>query len=719
MPLLTQNHKRRTRKVVTPAVGEILECRALLSAIYINSDSGSDENTGRFRTPLATIQAGLDLAASLPGHDVVIVEDSAAGYHENLTIHDQSGSVKLIARRDTLVTVHSTQDTAGLTIQDSEYVYVRNLRFVDSTASGIHIDAQKSVTLKNVHATNNHDGIVVTGSGVTRFVDVSASANANNGLHVSGTEKSTVVRGEFNHNGRTGYTVADTTWSRAHIVEATHNGRRGMLVDEADTTFVRFGQFDHNAHDGLKAYGVTTRVHVRESSASNNAHDGFDVSHSTLATFYDVTASGNIFDGLEVDDLTDRLSVRIGEFHGNGSEGITADTVNRVVLRETDSRENGSDGIDLRTVERASLHKIQSHGNLDDSRGIGFNDVARLSIYQADISGHTGSGVEGFSSGVVALKDVRIFENAKNGPGGGLHVSDAERVIVRNSEIRHNSASDGGGIFVNDLAGKLVVRESDVSHNTADSGNAYGGGIRTDSPTWIVRTEVSENVATGWQASGAGIYATGDAVIRISTSTVANNQAAGYLSSRGKFSYAFGGGVFVGLGAKASFYNATISGNSADMDMSTGPEDTIYRVRGGGIYKNSAEGTTVHLNHSTVAFNHALEGGGIYGYGDGTTVRNSIVTDNSAGVWANVNDQVESRGHNISDGVLDHSTDVIDAAFLLELADNGGPTRTHAVRDDSPTIDAASSRARTDQRGMDRVLPDIGAFEFDVTSDAD
>jgi hypothetical protein len=57
---------------------------------------------------------------------------------------------------------------------------------------------------------------------------------------------------------------------------------------------------------------------------------------------------------------------------------------------------------------------------------------------------------------------------------------------------------------------------------------------------------------------------------------------------------------------------------------------------------------------------------------------------------------------------------------LLPLAFNGGPTRTHATRPDSPVIDAGNNIAQldSDQRGdgYERVVgpsADIGAFEFD------
>ena len=53
-------------------------------------------------------------------------------------------------------------------------------------------------------------------------------------------------------------------------------------------------------------------------------------------------------------------------------------------------------------------------------------------------------------------------------------------------------------------------------------------------------------------------------------------------------------------------------------------------------------------------------------------------------------------------------------AILRPLADNGGPTRTHALVNNSPAIDAANAACpATDQRGAERDSQcDIGSFEF-------
>ncbi|CAN0369716.1 unnamed protein product, partial [Ectocarpus sp. 4 AP-2014] len=93
---------------------------------------------------------------------------------------------------------------------------------------------------------------------------------------------------------------------------------------------------------------------------------------------------------------------------------------------------------------------------------------------------------------------------------------------------------------------------------------------------------------------------------------------------------------------------------------------------------------------------------------------------------------IRSLGHNLLEetptGDAAHDAAVGDLrdvdALLLPLADNGGPTPTHALLVGSPAIDAGNSTLATDQRGVGRPADlvlfndalsgngsDIGAFE--------
>ena len=239
-----------------------------------------------------------------------------------------------------------------------------------------------------------------------------------------------------------------------------------------------------------------------------------------------------------------------------------------------------------------------------------------------------------------------------------------------------------------------------------------GGGIYAYASVSLIDSTVSGNTATG---NGGGIYGF------LSTVSVENSTVNGNTAS------AAGGGIF-GLASSVSLTNSTLSGNSATQD-------------GGGI-SVLLEGFDLEITSSTVTGNVSSQvGGGIkietfnYGpYVSSVAIRNSILTGNSDNGTAPNLFLTNYEGpptlpiieHSL---VGDTAGSGIDAnsgqgnilnqpALLAALADNGGPTLTHALLAGSPAIDAGDNALAggllTDQRGEARVqfgTVDIGAVE--------
>jgi hypothetical protein len=190
----------------------------------------------------------------------------------------------------------------------------------------------------------------------------------------------------------------------------------------------------------------------------------------------------------------------------------------------------------------------------------------------------------------------------------------------------------------------LTLNNSMVSGNTA-SGNCYGG----PSPC---------------NHRGGGTYSI--KTFTLNNSTVIDNTAA------------FGGGIF-NSGIGSGLTDSTVSGNTAYFE-------------GGGIYNHRS----VLVTNSTVSGNTALAGGGVYTFYSGsgnTDLSSSIVAANSAPLGANCHGVTNSGGYNLTDdtscGFTEPTGDLIVAdAMLGPLADNGGPTETHALLPGSPAIDA-------------------------------
>ena len=203
-----------------------------------------------------------------------------------------------------------------------------------------------------------------------------------------------------------------------------------------------------------------------------------------------------------------------------------------------------------------------------------------------------------------------------------------------------------------------------------------------------------------------------------------------------------GAGIRVAFGASATILNSEFSGNrttfigsaiSVEDASATLENVTISGNTGGPVIRNLAtdgETSSLFISSSTIAFNSgtATETNQL-GTGTATTeIVNSILAKNSGDNFANLGSVTQtSLGSNISDdfsGNLFSSGDLINSdARLGSLADNGGATRTHALLEGSPAIDAGNENFNpfVDQRGEDRdqdgdgdgvAQIDVGAYEL-------
>jgi Ca2+-binding RTX toxin-like protein len=316
-------------------------------------------------------------------------------------------------------------------------------------------------------------------------------------------------------------------------------------------------------------------------------------------------------------------------------------------------------------------------------RGTGTNRVAY--VFPGDGQSVTFSGLTLSGNG-----------NTTNGGvfwSGGT--TSASNLTISNSVLTgSNSAADGGAIYV--YYGSLQVESTTISGNTADNA---GGGIyfhQTDAPSAIRNSTISGNTVTDQGGSfddGGGVYINDD------------NPTNSILIE-----------------------NSTITGNSA-------PD------AGGGIYDFSDSGSglsTLTLESSTVSGNTAGNaGGGLYQY-FGTTIRNTIIADNSASEGVDLSGPLgppPQSGHppNVAFSLIESSGSPLNQTGpnllgvdpqLGPLASNGGPTQTRALAPTSPAIDKGSTSLGRDQRGSGRPADldtvanaaggngaDIGAFE--------
>lgn len=344
-----------------------------------------------------------------------------------------------------------------------------------------------------------------------------------------------------------------------------------------------------------------------------------------------------------------------------------------------------------------------------------------------------------------------------DGTGNARLVSVDSDVTVTLSNLTVTGGYIGessGGCIAN--SGDLTLDNITVTNCEAILGN--GAGVFTTNGTLTINNSRIVGNSTMFFGSGAGISST-NSTVSINDSTVSGNNAAndggGIFVSGGTLTLtrstvggeiaaengntAFDGGGIYNLNATINLNNSTVSGN-------------IAKNIGGGYYGFAGVGTAIlNIDASTIAFNSAASGGGVaaavlatkitssVGFDSTVNLSNTIISDNTATTGADVSDDpdpdnfsgtIVSNGYNIifNPAGATITPNVGDKfgvdPLLAPLANNGGPTLTHALLPRSPAIDAGNTTLSTDQRGQARPvnLPnfppapggnnsDIGAFE--------
>jgi uncharacterized repeat protein (TIGR01451 family) len=382
------------------------------------------------------------------------------------------------------------------------------------------------------------------------------------------------------------------------------------------------------------------------------------------------------------------------------------------------------------------------YGNASYGGGL-FNFRGTLTVTDSTISGNSTLGISSFGGGVhnregtLTLTNSTVSGNSTSGPGtsgGGVSSYDGP-VKVTDSTISGNSASGPGGGVRNRGGlfnrGTLTVTNSTISGNSTSGIVSLGGGvINTDGLTTVANSTISNNSTSGNDADGGGVSNI-RGTLRVTNSTLSGNFTSGANSS--------GGGVYNHVAGALTLTNSTLSGNSTSNNDTGG---------GGGLLNRG----TATVTDSTIFGNSVPRiGGGVFNYGT-LTLSRTLISGNTSlqnqGMEVGSYSPISINGFNLFGhsglvntglalfNVTPGPTDIIATPIcptgpncvptaltaILDtiLANNGGPTRTHALVAGSPAIDAVAGTCPPpdfDQRGVTRPQPaggncDIGSFEI-------
>lgn len=262
----------------------------------------------------------------------------------------------------------------------------------------------------------------------------------------------------------------------------------------------------------------------------------------------------------------------------------------------------------------------------------------------------------------------------------------------------------GGGI----AAGTLTCNDSTIKGSYASSGYydgiTPGAGIHAFTMT-LTRCSVVDNESYG----GAGIYVPAAGHAQIVESTISGNSEG--IEGRGYVTLTrstVAGNQWLGLRLTTSFaqiLQSTISGNFIGIEGSGNVVLAASTVTGNDYYGVSFTGN-VAAQSSIIAKNSAYA---LY----------PLFDLNLNGPLSGADNLIMTTNASPPPGVITLTVDPL----LLPLANNGGPTLTHALPDNSPAINKGDNTANfaTDQRGTGFVRsfgrPDIGAYEWQVPGD--
>lgn len=368
--------------------------------------------------------------------------------------------------------------------------------------------------------------------------------------------------------------------------------------------------------------------------------------------------------------------------------------------------------------------------------------MASITLTDITVTNATSSGNGGalylYGAGSIAISGATITGNTSTGSsGGGAYIGNSDTITITDSTISDNQAQSGGGLFVNGFDGlygskDTTILRTTLSGNTSSGcgGGAFfnGGANQAIAAVHVVESTIDGNDS----ACGGGLHFQNGNIgsaFEVLGSTVSNN-----------ISSAYGGGLYIRQNWTAGIANSTISGNSALYDAGAiFASEGLYLIAST-VTDNTTLGTTGGIQFAgafavPVEFNPADSGTSALGQ-----ITASIVAGNDGydlGLYSGTPKVIAVQSLIGSvDLALDFEassgTEVdIDVAQLQlgALADNGGPTFTHALGTGSIAIDASGSGADLpsftgnayDQRGVgfariSNGMLDTGAFEVQVAA---
>ena len=538
---------------------------------------------------------------------------------------------------------------------------------------------------------------------------------------------------------------------------ALDQGDAGFTVppdfDQRGAGFPRVigGQIDIGAYEGV-LLPTTLTVDTLLDEADGDLLDG-DVS---LRDAIALAPSGSTIDF----SVTGTIDLTLGEMLIDKELTIDGPGADLLII-------DAGDGVDdiFATGDGHRIFRIDD-GDINNAVQVDLQDITLT-------GGDTLRGVDGevgtfgeWGGAIYSFENLTIVDSkiVNNSTGRGGHSSQYSYTPAGwggfGGGIANGGIGNDGGILTitgSTISGNVTGEGGDHSYVLGNAGSGgFGGGIMNYRGTLVVVDSVISGNSTGNAGipAGAGYHGLGGSgggiasswgAVSVTGTTVSDNvtgESAHVSNNRG----GTGGGAYISTrtGAVSEFINSTISGNRATESFGGGVINQIGELRivsstitdnlasygtGSGVSSRGREQDSTEVRDSIIAGN-VNDDLGIIRFNSGEDF-NSFVSEgyNLVGVGS----EFDSGIQNAIDPFAADATTIVGVAPLLgPLADNGGPTQTHALLPGSPALDAANSVELADQRGLTVPVDlagvanalggngsDIGAYEAQAAPSAD
>ena len=473
----------------------------LLNKIYVNENSGDDNNTGTVSSPVKTIGNALEKLRDVPKGNVILQSDISltgevtvgSGISVTVTtdgsgrtVTNGAGRVFNITSGGSLTLGENITLTGTVTDDNGGAVYVDGGTFTmeaDSKITGSSADYGGGVyieggtfemsggTISGNSSSRNGGGVYVDGtfsvSGSPTITGNTVSNNANN-VYLPGGKTITIGDGGLT-GGTIGVTAADMKAGDAvQITDTDVTGAADRFVSDISSYSIE--ETIATTDGGIAVFLSDAEVFYQETDASARSAGTFADAVSEANTW---TSGGTITLMKNIDGNNAVFST--GPITFSGGTGASPIILNL----------NG------KTIDRGLTEAVSDGQVILISNG---NVTIKDSSANSDGTGGTGKITGGYNDG-----------DQDNG-GGGIYVESGSLTLESGSITGNKTLKDGGGVYVD--GGTFTLSGGTISGN---SSSRNGGGVYMDgtfsvsgSPT-ITNNTVSNNANNVYLPGGKTI----------------------------------------------------------------------------------------------------------------------------------------------------------------------------------------------------------------------